>query len=91
MINLVEALMRMRPENWLDVLVSEYKISVSRDGDLVSLKYDMIESPMHEEIVQQCRGMVVDTAQNKVLAWPYNKFWNLGEGQAASIMIGLKE
>jgi hypothetical protein len=32
------------------------------DGDLVSLKYNQIESPMHEPIVQECRGMVVTRA-----------------------------
>lgn len=84
MINLVQQLIYSRPD-WLEHLVSEYKIDAVRDGDLVSLKYNQIESPMHDPIVQQCRGMVVDVAQRKVLAWPYNKFWNHGEALAAPI------
>jgi len=80
--NLVEQLMRDRPDDWLSFLQETYKIGVVRDGDLASLKYDQIKSPMSVPIVQQCRGMVVDVADRQVLAWPYNKFWNLGEALA---------
>lgn len=82
--NLVQKLMDERAD-WLEHLVSEFKIDAVRAGDLVSLKYNQIESPMAEPIVQQCRGMVVDIAQRKVVAWPYNKFWNHGEALAAPI------
>jgi hypothetical protein len=57
----------------------------SHDGDLVSLKYNQIESPMHEPIVQECRGMVVHVPTGTILAHPYNKFWNHGEALAAPI------
>jgi len=77
--------MEREPEKWLDILADTYKVSATRDGDLVSLKYDQLESPMHEPIVQQCRGMVVHTAVRRVLAWPYNKFFNHGEAGAADI------
>jgi hypothetical protein len=83
--NLVQALMNDHPDSWLSTLESDFKISVIRDGDLASLKYNQIESPMHEPIVQQCRGMVVHTEHRRVVAWGYNKFWNLGETQAAPI------
>lgn len=83
--NLIAKLMADNSTRWLDVLVEEYKILVNRDGDVASLKYDQIESPMAEPIVQQCRGMVVDVERRKVLAWPYNKFWNHGEHLADPI------
>lgn len=70
---------------WLDYLVNELKIDVVRDGDFVSLKYNQIESPMHDPIVQECRGMVVNTATSKILAHGYNKFWNHGESLADPI------
>lgn len=75
---------------WLDRLVAEYKISATVDGDLVSLKYDQRDdgSPMHEPIVQECRGLVVDMATRTVLAHPYNKFWNLGEPLADDLDWG---
>lgn len=81
----IKALIAARPHDWLEHLAEVYKIKISRHGDLVSLKYDQIESPMREPIVQECRGMVVDVSTGNVLAWPYNKFWNHGEGQAAAI------
>jgi hypothetical protein len=71
--------------NWLTTLQEQYKVIVNRDGDLVSLKYNQIESPMHEPIVQECRGMVVDVANARVLAHPYNKFWSYGDAPAATI------
>lgn len=84
--NLVSALIAERPD-WLAFLQETFKIkaSYSECGRLVSLKYDQTESPMGEEIVQQCRGMVVDVISGVVLAWPYNKFWNHGEARAANV------
>src|SRR6185312_17211633 len=82
--NLVESLIATNP-NWLEHLETEFKIHIVRDGNLVSLKYNQIESPMHEPIVQECRGMVVNTTTGKVLAHPYNKFWNYGEHLADTI------
>jgi hypothetical protein len=70
---------------WLDDLVAEYKIETSVVGDLVSLRYNQIESPMHEPIVQECRGMVVHLPSKEILAWPYNKFHNYGDRLAAEI------
>jgi hypothetical protein len=74
-----------RDANWLRTLETVYKIKVSRDGSLASLKYDQIESPMHDPLVQECRGMVVDVDRGMILAHPYNKFWNHGEEGAAAI------
>lgn len=83
--NLVEELIRERPSDWLEYLQSTYAIKAVQDDGLVSLKYNQIESPMDVPIVQQCRGMVVDLDAREVVAWPYNKFWNLGEARADTI------
>lgn len=54
--------------------------------NLVLLKYDMINSPMGDALTQQCRGIILDEADNwKVVSYPYNKFFNYGEGHAAEI------
>jgi hypothetical protein len=82
--NLVQQLMTDRAD-WDVILEHDYEITITRDDILASLRYDQIESPMHEPIVQQCRGMVVDTARRGVLAWSYNKFWNHGETLAAPV------
>lgn len=54
--------------------------------NLVSLKYDQINSPMSSELVQQSRGIILDENDNwKVVARPLDKFFNLGESNAAKI------
>lgn len=54
--------------------------------NLVLLKYDQIESPMSEPVVQECRGMILDEADGwKCIARPFDKFFNYGEGHAAPI------
>lgn len=73
------------PTTWLTDIVEHFKINVTRDGDLVSLKYNQIESPMDHPVVKQCRGTVVHVPTGRILAHPYDKFWNHGEPLAAPI------
>lgn len=73
-------------EMGLDAFCETYAISrVEADG-LISLKYNQIDSPMHEECVADCRGLVVKASDpTQVVAMAYRKFWNLGEKHAAPI------
>lgn len=53
---------------------------------LLLFKYDQIESPMGEKVVQECRGLILDSADNwNIVAFPFTKFFNYGEGHAAQI------
>jgi len=70
----------------LDAFIAEYKLHAVRADGLVSLKYNQIESPMHEPCVADCRGLVVEEANpSRVVAMAYRKFWNLGEKHADPI------
>lgn len=70
----------------LDAFCEKYAIGATRAGGLVSLKYNQIDSPMHEECVADCRGLVVrEDDPTQVVAMAYRKFWNLGEKYAAPI------
>ena len=73
----------------LDTLVSQYALKAMRHKkhpNLVSLKYDQINSPLDRLIVQQCRGVVLDEADNwRCVARGFDKFFNYGEGHAAEI------
>lgn len=61
------------------------KWSVDCPG-LVLFKYDQIESPMAVRIVQECRGLILDSVNDwEVVAFPFTKFFNHGEGHAAPI------
>lgn len=54
--------------------------------NLVMFKYDMINSPMANPLVQECRGIILDESKNwEIVARPFDKFFNDGEGHAAQI------
>jgi hypothetical protein len=70
----------------LDALVKEFHIQANHHPEypnLVLLKYNQIESPMGQPIVQECRGLILDSLDNwKVVSHPFDKFFNAGEGHA---------
>lgn len=73
----------------LTALCDRFHIAAKRHREfpnLVMLKYSQIESPMGEPIVQECRGLILDEADDwRVVSYPYRKFFNHGEGHAAAI------
>lgn len=76
-------------EHGLEKLCEEYAIKAKRHSEydnLVLLKYSQLDSPMGVKVVQQCRGIILDEANGwKVVSYPYDKFFNSGEGHAADI------
>lgn len=76
-------------EHGLDGLESKLSIHVKRHPDynnLVLLKYDQLNSPLGNKVVQKCRGIILDEDQDwKVISYPYDKFFNYGEGHADEI------
>lgn len=70
-------------------LEADLSVHCKRHGrfpNLCLFKYDQIASPMGNSVVQSARGIILDEADNwKVVAWPFNKFFNLGEGHAAEV------
>lgn len=64
-------------------------IKVSRSirfPELVLFNYNMISSPLGDPMVQQCRGLILNENDGwSVVAYPYDKFFNHGEGHAAQI------
>lgn len=84
MIKLVQFL----KENGLEKLQSEFAIKATfskKHPQLVCLKYNQIESPLNNEVVQQCRGIILDTADDwKVVSRSYDKFFNYGEGDGVN-------
>jgi hypothetical protein len=54
--------------------------------NLIHFKYDQLESPFAEDIVQECRGIILDQDNNwSIVSRAFNKFFNHGEGHAATI------
>ena len=73
----------------LDALQAAFGIKIRRHGlleNLVCFKYSQYESPMDERVVQQCRGIILDESNDwAVVSYPYDKFFNYGEANAAAI------
>lgn len=73
----------------LAALTEKYAIHVNRHGkypNLVQLKYDQLDSPMSNELVRECRGIILDSTDNwKVISNPFGKFFNYDDGGAAKI------
>jgi len=52
--------------------------------ELIHFSYDQLESPKDHHIVHECRGLILNSAQNwEVVAYPFRRFANYGETWAA--------
>jgi len=75
--------------NSLLQLEQEYKIiykTHSVYSNLILFRYNQLESPFNERIVQECRGLILDSSKNwAVVCYPFNKWFNFGEPNAATI------
>ncbi len=69
-------------------LTTEYDIHVKRHGiynNLILFKYG-IDTPLGEQISQECRGIILDEDRNwEIVCYGYSKFFNHYEGLAAEI------
>lgn len=64
----------------LDSIVSRLNlIRVDHEDGRTILNYDQILSPRKDPIVMECRGIVVDRNENKVVARTFPRFFNWGE------------
>ena len=72
-------------ENWREILAeSPYCITIKDDEEFTLLKYSQIESDFNDEMVRECRGLIID--QNfKPVCVPFYKFGNYGEPYADNI------
>lgn len=93
----VQKFLRESSENYsklfaLELLKTTYFVDFKFHSicpELVLLKYNQIESDFKERIVQECRGLILDSSNNwNVVCYPFNKFHNLFESNAVSIDWG---
>jgi hypothetical protein len=58
----------------------------NQSSQLISLKYDQIDSPSAHPIVVECRGIILDESDNwRVRCYSFNRFFNIEEGKAATL------
>lgn len=79
----------LRNGGTLASLEAQYAVKARRHQqfpELWSLKYNQIDSPFSEQIVRECRGIVLNEADNwNVVCHGMDKFFNYGEGHAAAV------
>uniref|UniRef100_A0A914EMA4 T4 RNA ligase 1-like N-terminal domain-containing protein n=1 Tax=Acrobeloides nanus TaxID=290746 RepID=A0A914EMA4_9BILA len=52
---------------------------------LYTISYDLIKSNFNSDVVNECRGIILEKGTNRIVCWPFSKFWNYGESRAAII------
>lgn len=62
-----------------------FNVECKTKGKFVLFKYDQIEGDFSYKIVNECRGIILDSETNRIVCYPFNKFWNYGEQYAANI------
>jgi hypothetical protein len=76
--------MQTHPD-WRELLAAApYCLSIKDDGGFTLLKYSQIDSDFHNELVRECRGLIVDS-ELKPVCVPFFKFGNYGEPYADAI------
>ncbi|MCL2086678.1 MAG: hypothetical protein FWH05_03690 [Oscillospiraceae bacterium] len=71
--------------NWRDILSTDpYNIKIKEEHGFILLKYSQIDSDFNQEIVRECRGLILDSDFNPVCI-PFYKFGNYGESYADKI------
>lgn len=78
-------------ENWKEILSQEpYNLKIQEcdiEGyeNLVLFKYNQIASDFNNEIVRECRGLILEKGTWKVVRMAFKKFFNVGESYADKI------
>ncbi len=71
------------PDNWEQKL-NKRAIHTNHRDELVCFKYG-VEADFSDPLVCEARGIIIDIAEQKVVCWPFDKFFNVQEQYAADI------
>lgn len=72
--------------DWEKLLSSKpYSLSIKKKDNRILFKYSQIDSDPSLEIVQEARGLIIEDKTWKVIAYPFKRFFNYGEPNAAKI------
>ena len=72
------------PEDYEILLHRDYDLCIKHDGVLAIFNYN-VTANFHDPIVQEARGIIIDTERCEVVSWPFRKFGNHNEGYADTI------
>lgn len=70
-------------KNWEEILQKEpYCLTINRDDDYIIFKYSQINSGFNNDIVRECRGLILKDKTYEAICVPFYKFGNYGEAYA---------
>lgn len=65
-------------------IFEQKKIKIKEDGCFSIFNYDIM-ADFSDPVVQEARGIIIDTDKNEVVCWPFRKFSNFHEVSADTI------
>lgn len=72
-------------DNWRELLAAEpYCLKITEDDGYILLKYNQLSSDFNNEIVRECRGLILGADYTPVCV-PFYKFGNYGESYCPEI------
>jgi hypothetical protein len=84
MLRVIELIKNNR--NWRDILsCAPYGLKIVDDGDFSILKFTYSDSDFYNEIVRECRGLIIDNKKLEPVCIPFFKFFNYREEYADKI------
>lgn len=72
------------PKDWADILHNEYAVKVKTEGDYAIFNYGLV-CDFADPVVQEARGIIINTKKLEVVCWPFRKFGNHNESYADKI------
>ncbi len=76
-------LMKENPANWKEICAQK-QVKVKENGDFAIFNYDIM-ADFSDPVVQEARGIVINTKELEVACWPFRKFMNSHELNADEI------
>ena len=74
----------MNPDDWESKLKKDFSIKIKKEDSYAIFNYTP-ESDFFSPIVQEARGIIIDTETLTVVCWPFRKFGNHVESYADTI------
>lgn len=71
--------------NSLDKLEEDHGVYASPYNGKISFNYSQIEAKSSDKLANQCRGLILREDTLELVAYPFDRFLNYGEGHAADI------
>ena len=73
-------------KDWREQLeAAPYNLKIKEEGSLILFKYNQIASDFSNPIVCECRGIILEKNTWRVVRYAFNKFFNIGEPNAATL------